>query len=300
MDELSIERLKERLVELHEEETYKINKIISKYRRNTPVHKMEESDIKEIKGIMKWYKHMRESIDSFINIKTEEDKNDKKMIEDYIGQYIGSDNIFGYQSTDLVNKYFSDLTDGKFRGFGNASVSCLNDYPYGWNVYKVDSRTSFRKGDVFVNTNGYGFNGIITAPYGRDKVLIVAQNFNGQNGIYYNKKDEPVGIHEYPISEIHYIIRPSSIDIKRNFKIYEDSDTLSNFDDHKKTNENTVTLDLDKYNEIIAKANKYDELEANGEVGTDLDIHIEMTMRSVEDMLDGDKLIHNIHEKRKR
>ena len=300
MDELSIERLKERLVELHEEETYKINKIISKYRRNTPVHKMEESDIKEIKGIMKWYKHMRESIDSLIQKKIEEEKNDKKMIEDYIGQYIGSDNIFRYQSTDLVNKYFSDLTDGEFRGFGNAHVSHLNDYPYGWNVYKVDSRIRFRKGDVFVNTDGYGFNGIITAPYGKDKVLIVAQNFNGQNGIYYNKEDKPVDIHEYPISDIHYIIRPSSIDIKRKFKLYEDSDTLSEFADHNKSNTNTVTLDLDRYNEIIEKANKYDELEANGEAGTDLDIHIEMTMRSVEDMLDGDKLIHNIHEKRKR
>lgn len=111
------------------------------------------------------------------------------------------------------------------------------------------------------------------------------------------KKDEPVGIHEYPISEIHYIIRPSSIDIKRNFKIYEDSDTLSEFADHNKSNTNTVTLDLDRYNEIIEKANKYDELESNGQAGTDLNINIEMTMRSVEDMLDGDKLIHNIRGK---
>lgn len=297
MDEMSIEKLEKRLEELYEEEIYKINKISSKYKRDTPFDDMKEKDIKEIKGIMKWYKHMRESIDSLIQKKIEEEKNDKKMIEDYIGQFIGKDNIFGYQSTDLVNKYFSDLTDGKFRGFGNASVSHLNDYPYGWNVYKVDSRIRFRKGDVFVNTDGYGFNGIIAAPYGKDKVLIVAQNFNGQNGIYYNKEDKPVDIHEYPISDIHYIIRPSSIDIKRKFKLYEDSDTLSEFADHNKSNTNTVTLDLDKYNEIIEKANKYDELEANGEAGTDLDIHIEMTMRSVEDMLDGERILHKIRGK---
>ena len=37
-----------------------------------------------------------------------------------------------------------------------------------------------------------------------------------------------------------------------------------------------------------------------GEASTDLNVHIEMTMRSVENMLDGDKLIHNIHGKIKR
>ena len=159
MSEISIEKLEKRLEELYEEEIYKINKISSKYKRDTPFDDMKEKDIKEIKGIMKWYKHMRDNIHSLIQKKIEEEKNDKKM---------------------------------------------------------------------------------------------------------------------------------------------EDSDTSSEFTDHNKSNTNTVTLDLDRYNEIIEKANKYDELEANGEAGTDLDIHIGMTMRSVEDMLDGDKLIHNIHEKRKR
>lgn len=294
IDKIISDTLK-KIEELRSEQMERIDDISSKYKKETSFGEMNYNDFVRIEKIVKDYdqkiREMEEELDILIAKENGEEDN-KKRIEDYIGYYIGYDNLIRCQSTDLINKYLSDLTDGLFTTYGNADNTHNVAYPHGWNVYKVNSTTRFRKGDIFVNIKSYGFNGIIVGPYDDTNVLVVSQNYNGLNGMRSKSRDEPVNIHKYPINEIHYIIRPKRETLEEVFDIDIKEDTT--------VRTNTVSLDLDTYNELIKKAQKYDELVENGDDSSTIKIRTELTMHSLEDLLNGEKLTKELTAKFKK
>lgn len=168
-------------------------------------------------------------------------------LEDYIGQYIDKGKSLGYQSTDLVSQYVEDLTNGEYTTYLDARLTHQEKLPRDWEIIEVDSKTEFKKGDIFVRDNALrGFNGIVYDMLNDTELIVITQNFNGLNGkMFKEHENKPVFQHTLSIEKIGYIIRPESKSLRDIFGI---------------DNDEAIKINSTDYNSLVDKALKYDKI----------------------------------------
>lgn len=161
-------------------------------------------------------------------------------LNDYVGKFIKSNNINGYQSTNLVSNYVKRLTLNKYTTKLNASRMKYEKLPNSWKIIKSKEllkTDDYREGDIFVSEkiSIFGFNSIIVYNHNFDNVAVITQNRDG-------KGNKPVEKHLFPKKQIDYIVRPCKRDYEEHFK--------------KSSIQEKVTISKQEYNKLLDAYNK--------------------------------------------
>lgn len=106
------------------------------------------------------------------------------ILDSYIDKLLNPDNMYGMQCMDVAVQYCLDLTDGKFRMWGNARDAIKNTLPTGWKLYKNTPEFMPKRGDIAVFTlgrfdNDYGHIALVYDLISLQSCRMLEQNWDG-------------------------------------------------------------------------------------------------------------------------